>query len=127
MTTPTKTPSGGAPTKSEREWLRTFMHMIRVSPSLVREPDLIDRQVNKKYNLGLDLDRPKDPTETQRVASKMFCSSVTPQRFAFFMRDDELRAEMRDLLTEVPLFEGYFKMRTLPSLPSSTQTPRRSA
>lgn len=87
MTTPTKTPSGGAPTKSEREWLRTFMRMIRVSPSLVREPDLIDRQVNEKYNLGLELDRPKDPTETRRVASKMFCSSVTPQRFAFFMRD----------------------------------------
>lgn len=85
------------------------MHLIRVSPTMARKPDLIDRQVNEKYDLRLDLDRPKDPAETQRVAAGMFCESVSPQRLAVFMRDRDLQNEFRELLAEVQLVREIFQ------------------
>jgi len=109
MTARTKRRGRRLPTESERAWLRTFMHLIRVSPRSAREPDLIDRQVSEKYNLGLALDRPRDPTETQRMAAGMFCQRMTPQRFTHFMRDDDLRREMRALLAEAPLVREIFQ------------------
>lgn len=96
------------PAESEKAWLRTFMHLVRVSPKLVREPDAIDRQVNEKYNLGLDLDSPRDPMGTPRAATTMFCEEVTPQQLTKLMRDDELRLEMRTLLEEVPVVREIF-------------------
>lgn len=96
-------------TEAERAWLRTFMHIVRITPSLVREPSLVDRQMNEKYKVGIDLDRPRDPTETQRLPVTMFCASMTAQRFTHFMRDDELRTEMRELMHDVPMVREIFE------------------
>ena len=84
------------------------MHMVPASMKLSRKPDLIDRQVNEKYDLGVDLDRPRNPTGTARIAASMFCESITSQRFAVLMRDDGLRAEMRKLLQDAPLVREIF-------------------
>lgn len=109
MRAPTDISARSRVSDEERAWLKTFMRIVRLGPKLTRKPDLIDRAVNEKYELGLDLDRPQDPTETQRLAAQKFCDSVSTRRFAQFMRDAELRADFRDFLREIPLVREIFE------------------
>lgn len=103
MKPPRKTSDKAMPTESEVEWFRICMHAICTPPTGVREPDLIERRLNEKHSPGIDFDRPKDPRETQRLAAEIFCKSITTQRLAYLMRDDDLRIELRELLTEVSI------------------------
>lgn len=64
--------------------------------------------MSETYNVGIDLSAPADPAEIQRSGVSDFCGSMTPQRFTYFMRDDELRAEMRALMRDVPLVREVF-------------------
>lgn len=83
--------------------LQRFMYLLRVLPEVSRQPDDIDRQMNKVYGLGIDMDRPKEPGDAHRAATRIFCDLVPPQNLTALMRDEQLRQEFRELLDEVPV------------------------
>lgn len=64
--------------------------------------------MSEKYKVDIDLSGPADAAEMQRLGVRMFCESMTPQRFTYFMRDDQLRSEMRGLIQDVPLVREVF-------------------